>query len=1006
MGVFDKFADTPDQIRIEGQEITIKFQRLSETTGRISWNIPPPAAGCNSDTQAYDGIVITVANQPANYLSNSPQDGTYYTGDPTADADVHAGDKLDGALVVGAFYNDKKTTFLDITDLKAKTPYYISGYAVDKVARYHREGVHAYSLPDGPQIPNNEKDLPAFQDIGIETQDGIGPSTLTGLKQGKMYFISVLINGKQYTLNIDGTLALDYDDLIYQINQEFIRLTEPKYSAPFPPHTDEYYVDINGQKVYKWTGYESIRVDTYFNNDDPSTPILGTFWYNPEDDILYERETSGWVVKSFKSSVYDFSDPKCYQFWFDGTNVYKWEKVLWCQLPTYVSDTNPLLPPMLDCNTFWYNTDSNLLAQWNIQTHAWDDVDAIYSDINPNSIPSGAYWYNQTDEKVYYFAASTWHELNNVTYVNPLPNGDFPNPTFANIYWFIPESQTLYRRNPSNTAWIQLDVILYVADPRDRTACQLWWDSGSDTLFIWDTVNTQWVEVSAFYQQAKDPSTPNDIPLNSAWYDPVTKVITIINNPDCTPVEYVFSETDPTVLVLGDIWYNPDTKVWNEWDGTGWQEIEVIIKTSDPYVLTVGELWFNTASNQLNQWNGTGWTEISYSTHPLTPKVGDLWYNVQNEKLYEWNGITWVETIGIASAKLVLRHTTACEDCSMPFFSFTSCGDGCDIPYPHADFVRFFTKATGCNQSIVLCRDAKDKDGHDMVFANLTQNVIYFFDVKGYSKLPSPPMYEQLGVGTDGNPSQRRDLHSVIRSSLGDPVMKVELTKEQIDICIDNALLELRKYSNLSVTREMFFLDINPRQQMYLLKDKCVGFNKIVDINALYRMRGGFFYQGGFGGDTLFGIAALQQLYQLGTFDMLSFHLVASYIEELQTLFADNIMFQWVERSRELRMYKAFYNRDRVLVDAVIERTEQDLLSSRDTRIWLQKWSIAEAKMMLSQSRGKFQTLPGPNGNTTLNAQDLIQQAQDEMNSLKEELSDLVMQDAVDIGMRTHFIIG
>src|SRR4051812_10477377 len=117
MSIFNNFQDRPDQIKIEGQEIVLKFQRTSDTTARISWNIPAPANGCNVDTQAYDGIVITVSNKPANYISTSPTDGKFYTGDPTVDNDLHAGDKLDIALVLGAFYNDKTTTILDITDL-------------------------------------------------------------------------------------------------------------------------------------------------------------------------------------------------------------------------------------------------------------------------------------------------------------------------------------------------------------------------------------------------------------------------------------------------------------------------------------------------------------------------------------------------------------------------------------------------------------------------------------------------------------------------------------------------------------------------------------------------------------------------------------------------------------------------------------------------------------------------------------------------------------------------
>ena len=108
MGTFDAFADTPNQIHIEGQEITLRFDRTSATTGRISWDIPPPAAGCSSDNQAYCGMLLTVDTVGADRDTVKPKDGTMYVGDPTADSDLHMGSKRGTSLVVGAFYEAVK----------------------------------------------------------------------------------------------------------------------------------------------------------------------------------------------------------------------------------------------------------------------------------------------------------------------------------------------------------------------------------------------------------------------------------------------------------------------------------------------------------------------------------------------------------------------------------------------------------------------------------------------------------------------------------------------------------------------------------------------------------------------------------------------------------------------------------------------------------------------------------------------------------------------------------
>jgi hypothetical protein len=149
----------------------------------------------------------------------------------------------------------------------------------------------------------------------------------------------------------------------------------------------------------------------------------------------------------------------------------------------------------------------------------------------------------------------------------------------------------------------------------------------------------------------------------------------------------------------------------------------------------------------------------------------------------------------------------------------------------------------------------------------------------------------------------------------------------------------------------------------------------------------------------------MQQLYSLGTFDMLSYHLVSSYIEDLQYLFADNLVFTFYENTRELYFTQIFYNYERILLDASIEVPEQELITHRQLAYWIKKWSIAEAKMMLSQIRGKYQTLPGPNGSTTLNSQELITQSENEKVELREELKDRAYQDE-NIGVRAQFFIG
>ena len=53
---------------------------------------------------------------------------------------------------------------------------------------------------------------------------------------------------------------------------------------------------------------------------------------------------------------------------------------------------------------------------------------------------------------------------------------------------------------------------------------------------------------------------------------------------------------------------------------------------------------------------------------------------------------------------------------------------------------------------------------------------------------------------------------------------------------------------------------------------------------------------------------------------------------------------------------------------------------------WIRRFSLALCKEMLGQIRGKFATIPIPGESVTLNASDLLSQAKEEQEKLREEL--------------------
>jgi hypothetical protein len=980
MSVFGNFNDLSNQIIREGDEISIVFTNNGDGTGTITWNIPPPANGCSADSQAYDGIVITASLEAANYITTSPKNKVRYTADPTLNFTASLGDRLDTAWVVGAFYNDKTTTSLTVTDVDPTKWYHVSGYAVDNVGTYHREGVHAYSLPTGSE-GGEEHDYAAHQNIIIIPNDGTATSngkTLTGLVQNQVYTFTLRINEQHYKIKINGYNALSYEQLIKAINLELQKIHRDAYVSPVPPNTGRYYIDMSTMSLFQWNGSENIPEGMVVFDQDPSLAPQGTYWFNPTTGIISLYETGGWHPQTLINLDHAPNQPTCGELWFTGTDVYEWDGDHWIQLCLYVQTTNPQLAPVLDCNTYWYDTTSGLMYKWATDNEVWYEVTPIVGSQDPNTLGVGSFWLDETNGLMYRYSAGAWNQLLECRYDTTTPTNPAPN-----VYWYNPTTQLFQKRDPTNTFWTPYTFTMYPTDPTIRKSNDLWWNQSDsvDTLYVWDIVNMVWLPVVNFYQTAIDPSLPPNLPPCVVWWNPTTQVLTYIIKGGCVDKQFISSLTDPTRPQFDTVWYDTATNSYYVWNGSAWEEIYPIISTYDPFVMYNGYFWYDPTDNLLKMWNGTTWITTPYVTQPFTPHLHERWFNSATNEMYEWDGNSWVPAEPIAY--VVMKYTKSTNP-----------------DYNDKAFLQFRTTAKGCCHFIELI------PAYNELFTMLRQSVIYGDPVPGNNGVKPGESYEQLGVGTNGRPDTRRQVHDYIRQFLGFPTVQVELFKTQIDAAIDTALLLVRKYSGFGYTRNYFFLDLKPNQQTYLLTDRCVGFNKITSIKEINRMRAGWI-RTAFAGNELFGIAALQQLYTVGTFDMLSFHLMSSYIKELEMLFANRIVYQFTEETRQLRIFQQVLNPERVLLDAMIERSEQDLMANRETSIWIKKWALAEAKEILGNgARGKYQQLAGPNGSTSLNADQLLSQSQAEKAQLMIDMYDPAMQNYNEVGMNADLAIG
>ena len=68
-------------------------------------------------------------------------------------------------------------------------------------------------------------------------------------------------------------------------------------------------------------------------------------------------------------------------------------------------------------------------------------------------------------------------------------------------------------------------------------------------------------------------------------------------------------------------------------------------------------------------------------------------------------------------------------------------------------------------------------------------------------------------------------------------------------------------------------------------------------------------------------------------------------------------------------------------------RPTESLLEDQYAGPWIKDYAFAHAKLILAEARGKFTQIAGPQGGTTMNADQLRQDAQTEIDKLEIELT-------------------
>lgn len=929
MSTYSPFKDTPFTINDEGNRISIEFKPGSDSTATITWGIPANIDNPNLPPNTYDGLVVLIDTKP---IEAKPTNGQFYTSDNTADELKHVGDRIGECLVVGAFYNDKTTTSLTLTDILPKTNYYVAAFAVDNVRVYH-DGIFSYELP--LTLKNDTKSTKGYQTVKL----GVLPTdTLSVNHDFRLY-----IDSTPYNFNVT---ASTYAELVNEINRGIVQI-DNVYFGSDPLNTNG--LSLRNNILYQFDGLNENQIEYYPGATSPENMPTGTYRYN--GTALYQWN-NGWVDQNAISYHKPLTGLDCSDFWFNGATAYQFN-TSWKKKKTYIGTTDPAACPVLNCNSIWF--DGSTYFKYVGGSLKWAKLPVYASIEDPLSYYNGYYWLN--NGSVYQLNNQVW-ELTTIVV------GTQPTVSVATD-WYNATDNKVYRYNSTTKAWDILPIdIINVAFDVTIPGDWYWNDIDNDILLCWDESTNNWLETPVI--TGSNPVV-NTVKTGDCWYN---NGLHQWDGSQWVDVNCISSNIDPRPA-NGLVWYDTINNNFNRYDGL-WTIVQGCSLSYDPTNPQVGQYWYNTVTRSLFQWNGANWQSVMYSTSSLKPKVNDLWFNTLDNKLYKFTK-QWDTTDARATCELINGDITITSN------------------------------TLGSSSNIVIPELSNDID-HNLFFYTSPRGEIQNA-VIGTDEVPQQPMYQQLGVGTDGSVAERRDMTNQILMCLGYPSVQVELDRAQIELCIDLALKMFRKLSVSAYERAVFFLDFEPNKQHYFLTDKKVGLHRVVDVQGVYRRNSSF--MGSTSGNGIYAQQFLQWMYNPSMgMDLISYHIIAEYTELMEILFATRIVHRFNERTRRLDIYQNIGLIEKVLVDCTIERTEQELMLDRVCGKWILTWALGEAYMMLANIRGKYSSLPGAGGSVSLNASDMQTHADNCFEKCRDEIDNYIANEPENIGLESTLIWG
>ena len=240
----------------------------------------------------------------------------------------------------------------------------------------------------------------------------------------------------------------------------------------------------------------------------------------------------------------------------------------------------------------------------------------------------------------------------------------------------------------------------------------------------------------------------------------------------------------------------------------------------------------------------------------------------------------------------------------------------------------------------------------------------------------------KLNTGTEAPVEEFTPFETTMRdyalAQLGHPVVRVELSPFQLRTCIDEGISKLNYHAPLWM-KQIAVFDASAGINMYELpKYMMDNLEYVVYKKTLLSIQS----QAG----TLefdFFIKYFQDNFLFQNFGVADFYLLQQNLEMTLKILGQEGSFNVVDGKYLLLMPAPVTTPQQVIVEYRAISTESIHPAYRN---WIQRYTLASAKGILGQIRGKYKTLPSPAGGAQLNGDELMRQSEQEKKVLLEEL--------------------